>query len=315
MQFNSAVFHRSVHLDESRLEPLDLNCPFCSSTNRQPVYILQKTPEVLLLQCNSCHAISASRIPTDEALTKYYSGYYDSSASQVDAKQVTLDNPERLAKKMADMCTHCQNNTSVSILDFGGGDGTISHLTAMQLIRRGVGQVKITVVDFGEKVVRPQDSRITINRVSSLTDIQNLYGFVIASAVIEHHPRPRLLLRDLLQRMDKGGLFYVRTPSIFPVMKLLQPVGVRVDYTYPAHIHDLGQKFWENFFTEARAGEFHILKSRPSIVATTIYKHFLNTLAAHLFKAPWYLFGKSYKYVGGWEVFVRKNLEENVISR
>ena len=163
--------------------------------------------------------------------------------------------------------------------------------------------------------MRPQDSRITIDKVNSLTDISSLYGFVIASAVIEHHPRPRILLRDLLQCIEKGGFFYARTPYIFPIMKLFKPVGVRVDFTYPAHIHDLGQGFWVSYFTEDQSGEFQILKSRPSIVQTTISKHFLNTVTAHLFKSPWYLFGKSYKYVGGWEIFVRKVQGEDIRSR
>ncbi len=74
MQINTAMFQRSLHLDESNLEPPDSSCPFCSSTNRQQVYILQKSPEVLLLRCVVCHALSASRMPKDDALAEYYSG-------------------------------------------------------------------------------------------------------------------------------------------------------------------------------------------------------------------------------------------------
>jgi hypothetical protein len=77
-------------------------------------------------------------------------------------------------------------------------------------------------------------------------------------------------------------------------------------------MHDLGQTFWEFYFTKEQRGAFQILESRPSIVETTIRKHFLRTLAAYSFKAPWYLLGKSYKCVGGWEIFVRKALQERM---
>ena len=315
MQINTAIFHRSLHLDESNLEPPDSRCPFCSSTNRQHVYILQKNPEVLLLRCVVCHALSASRMPIDEALAEYYSDYYDSSASQASDGQITFDEPIRLARNLADMYRRYRGDATVAILDFGGGDGTISHLVAMQLIERGAAQVNITVVDYSKKIVRPQDSRVAINRADSLVDIGDPYGFVIASAVIEHYPRPRVLLRDLLQCVEQGGIFYARTPYMYPIMKLCQLIGVKVDFTYPGHLHDLGQAFWEVYFTNKQPGDFQILESKPSMVETTLRKHFLRTVAAYAFKAPWYLLGRSYKYVGGWEVFVRKVSSEDVRGR
>jgi hypothetical protein len=102
---------------------------------------------------------------------------------------------------------------------------------------------------------------------------------------------------------------------MFPIIKLLRLVGVKVDFTYPGHIHDLGQAFWEGYFKKEQSNDFQILDSRPSMVETTLRKHFLRTIAAHAFKAPWYLLGKSYKYVGGWEVFVRKSSRENARGR
>jgi 2-polyprenyl-3-methyl-5-hydroxy-6-metoxy-1,4-benzoquinol methylase len=206
-------------------------------------------------------------------------------------------------------------DTVVSILDFGGGDGTISHLASRQIIKRGAEQVNITIVDYGTKIVDTQDDRIVIERVNSLDNIFAEYGLVIASAVIEHYPRPSILLRSLLQRMEVGGIFYARTPYIYPLMKLLRPIGVNVDFTFPGHLHDLGQSFWEGYFMREKTGGFQILQSRPSIVETTFHKHFFRTAVAHLLKAPWYLLGKSYKFVGGWEIYVQKNSSEHVKNK
>ena len=307
MALNTAVFHRSQHLSENMLEPADPMCPFCNGEKREPELTLQQSPEILLLQCKSCHSVSASRMPTDEALAKYYGEYYETSASA--SEQVTFDAPERLAKKLANMYITCGKGPSVSILDFGGGDGTIAYLTALHLIKRGVPQVKITVVDYNKTLLSSNDSRITLKRRDSLEGIGDPFDLVIASAVIEHHPHPRVLIQDLFRLIDDGGLFYARTPYTLPLMKLFSLIGIKLDFTYPAHVHDLGQGFWENYFASEQPSQFNVLKSRPSIVQTTISKHFLTTIAAHLFKVPWYLIGKSYKLVGGWEVFARKNTD------
>ena len=127
MQINTAIFHRSLLLDESMLEPLDSRCPFCCGTNRQEVYTLQKSPDVMLLHCHTCHAVSASRMPTDEVLGKYYGGYYESSHRTTSEGQITFDEPTRFGRKLADMYRRQRNDACVSILDFGGGDATISH--------------------------------------------------------------------------------------------------------------------------------------------------------------------------------------------
>ena len=312
MAIKAAVFNKTLNLDESKLEPPDPRCPLCSSTDRQPVYILQETPEILLMNCNACHAASASRIPTKEALEEYYSAYYDSAAIQTPDNHATFDHPMRLSVNLANDYISYQGDSHISILDFGGGDGTISQLLGMQLVKRGAAHVDITVIDYHKKLVSPQDSRISINRRDTLDKLDCLYGFVIASAVIEHNPRPRTLLRSLMQRVERGGIFYIRTPYMLPLMKLLRILGLRVDFTYPGHLHDLGQVFWEGYFMNECPDDFQILKSNPSLVQTTLRKHFIRTALAYSLKAPWYLLGRSYKYVGGWEILVRKRSREDV---
>lgn len=86
-------------------------------------------------------------------------------------------------------------------------------------------------------------------------------------------------------------------------MKLLARFGVRLDFTYPAHLYDFGEGFWKKFF--AKSGiNFKLIISRPSMVETTFTQNFPRTLIAYILKAPWYILRKNYGLVGGWEVFV-----------
>lgn len=251
-------------------------------------------------------------MPTNETLNKYYSNYYNTPDSKSSGEQVTFEEPLRLAKNLADVYRNHQDNDAVTILDFGGGDGTISYLLAEQLISSGVQQVNITLVELNERVVKSQDDRITINKVNSISDVSHRYKFVIASAVIEHYTQPKVLLENLLKCLEPGGIFYARTPYMVPIMKLFKYFGIKIDFTFPGHVHDLGQSFWEGYFNNEEKSQFKIIASRPSIVETTLSGNYLRTIAAYIFKAPWYVFGKLYTYVGGWEIFIQ--LETNKSS-
>jgi transcription elongation factor Elf1 len=308
MKIRAAIFHQSLHLGNDKLGLPEPECPLCGSTNRQSVYLLQEDPDVLLLACDNCHASSASRMPTDSALEEYYNTYYKSSYRSESGLKITFDDASRFGKYLANKFFQYQSKSHISILDFGGGDGSISHSVAVELLSRGMCKVDITVIDYNEDTVIPQDSRISITRENKLEDISSKYNVVIASAVIEHIPKPRGILDGLLNQLETGGIFYARTPYVVPLMRMSSRVGIKWDFTYPAHIHDLGQHFWEAYFDSiVSIRDFRILQSRPSIVETTFKEHFLKTVAAYSLKAPWYLIGGSYKLVGGWEVFVVKN--------
>jgi SAM-dependent methyltransferase len=177
----------------------------------------------------------------------------------------------------------------------------------MKFVESASSPIIVTVVDYGQNLVTPQNELVILEKTESLSVLTGAYDLVIASAVIEHYPSARLLLEQLLQRTNPGGIFYARTPHMLPIMGLFRLFGISIDFTYPGHVHDLGQTFWEGIFAKEYANTFQILESRPSIVETTLRKHFLRTVAAYSFKAPWYLLGKSYKHVGGWEIFARRN--------
>jgi SAM-dependent methyltransferase len=294
----ATLFHRSAcMLDQDLMEPGN-SCPFCASTERIPVAILQEMPEVSLLYCRTCHGASASRMPKPKALEEYYSHYYDDKE-----EKITLDTPDRMACHIQRHAGPSMGNLigqEVSILDYGGGDGSISIRLAQKLLKQGAGKVSIALVDY--------DRRILISRPESLDEIpEQSMDLVIASAVIEHVPEPRQILGRLFSSLKQGGVFYARTPYVTPLSKLTKVFGVRFDFTYPAHVHDLGARFWNNIPNMLPlTGKYRIIRSTPSIVETSFGQHFLRTLVAHMLKMPGYVFKESYGLVGGWEVFIQR---------
>lgn len=306
-KMKATLFHHSAHLSEQDLLAPDTSCPFCASTERTPIAILQEEPEVALLYCRACHAASASRMPRPETLEKYYSHYYDDKE-----EKVTLDTPVRMAShivryarpSMADLA-----GRDVFVLDYGGGDGSISTKVAHELLGQGAGKVNIALVDYDRSTMEASGQRIQITRPDDLAQIADQsMDLVIASAIIEHIPEPREVLTRLLASLKPGGIFYARTPYVTPLSKLAKVVNSRFDFTYPAHVHDLGAKFWNNVVNILPLdGEYQVLRSTPSIVETSFRQHFLRSLAAHVLKMPGYVFKETYGLVGGWEVFIRRH--------
>jgi transcription elongation factor Elf1 len=306
MKIGATIFHGSRHLTENQLLERQTACFFCEASARKPIYYLQEEPKVTLLQCAACGAVSASRIPKPEALDDYYSHYYEQSKAFTTEERVTFHDSQRFGRHLARRILRYGRGNAVSVLDFGGGDGCIAIRTAEVLLRAGIEHVDITVVDHNEKLMAVDDPRIVVTRSGTL-DTGRQYSMVIASAIIEHLPHPKSVLIQLVNRLALHGIFYARTPSVVPLMKLLKPLGVRIDFTFPGHLHDLGQNFWEALFEKVFSPEdFVILESRPSIVETSFRESFIRTLAAYLLKAPWHLAGRRYGLVGGWEIFVQK---------
>lgn len=304
----AAVFHNTRQLEEQQLLPPEAACPFCADIDRKKVASLQKNPDVDLLLCSKCHAVSASRMPSQEVLTEYYQSYYDDRD-----EKVTIDAPKRMATHIFHLASRvlrhrlCGKN-DVNILDFGGGDGSISIAIGEQLITSGATSISITLVEYLAQPKAVADSRIVVTPFNTMDEIvPGTFDLVIASAVIEHLPAPYAAINSLLRSMDSGGVMYVRTPFILPFIRLASLMGGHVDFSYPGHLHDLGAQFWNNLSANILApGTYEIIHSRPSIVETTFTHHFFRTIIAYILKAPWLVFRRYYPFVGGWEVVIRK---------
>ena len=309
MRVTGAAFQSSRHLRDDQLLAPHNACLFCGFDRRTPAGLLQNNPDVQLLKCSRCGAASASRLPTSDALDEYYGSYFASASAGQGRSRVTFGDASRFGRHLASRISAHLGRASIRVLDFGGGDGTVTVEAARHLIARGVRRVDVTVVDYNATLTPTGSPDITITHRDSIEAFEPAsQDCVIASAVIEHIPRPKDSLDRLLALVNDGGLFYARTPCVAPWMTLTGQVGVKWDFTFPAHIHDLGQDFWERFFPcEAACGRFSLLESSPSPVETTLGQHFTRTLAAYACKAPWHLLGRRYSLMGGWQVLARKS--------
>lgn len=305
----TSFFQKAEHLRENQLLPAEKACPFCSSLDRERVAVLQRSPDVYLLTCRNCHASSASRMPTQETLDEYYRSYYERSYYKERERKVTIDIPEKLAAHIfTETSGKLHYKRSINILDFGGGNGEISVRLAKRFLAIGSDEVTVSLVDYTEGMLPVEDSRITLTRYAMLSQVRTQkYQIVIASAIIEHLPSPLQDIIDLFGVLQEGGIFYARTPYVLPFSKIFNSIGLKFDFQYPGHIHDLGSEFWNAIFEKLPIeGEYEYLKSKPSLVETSYKDHFIRTVLAYVFKAPWYLFGNGYGLVGGWEVFIRR---------
>jgi 2-polyprenyl-3-methyl-5-hydroxy-6-metoxy-1,4-benzoquinol methylase len=309
MPISAAVYHAGKFLQEHELLPESKACPWCKfAENRARVLSLQTSPDVWLLKCPACHAVSTSRVATESAIDSYYASYYSDTAEN----RVTCGSPSRHARHICRYAKHPISTPRIAILDFGGGDGSISYAVAVELAKRSSVAIEIIVVDYNSSLVVSTHPRVTLSHASTLQEVPEgkVFDLVLASAILEHIPEPADITRKLLQRLAPDGYFYARTPYMAPLIQLLSRMHVAVDFTFPAHFHDLGQDFWDRILPtlDMASPEWTLVRSRPSLVETSFSDNAGRTILAHAMKAPWWLLRGSYPLLGGWEVFIHRRL-------
>jgi SAM-dependent methyltransferase len=296
-----------MHLKEECLMPPEPACPLCSyDGERSTVLRLQSDPDVFLLACPNCRGSSASRLPTGEALRAYYSRYYDAGIFR-ESDKVTFHDPQRFARHVLRRAGTHLRGQNLKILDYGGGDGKLSSAIAELWLGGRTAHVDIILVDYnaGRNHTSRKDISLVCREKLETEDAKDC-DLVLASGILEHIPHPRTDFTRLLSAVRPGGLFYARTPCVASLLRILQRLGLSVDFTYPAHVHDMGEVYWSQILTflPAEFQRYSVIWSQPSIVETTLRKNGLRTLAAHLMKLPWWILGSRYSFVGGWEVFI-----------
>ncbi len=239
-----------------------------------------------------------------------YSSFWSAATDQ--DEKVIFDHPERLARHLSRAVAPRLTSSTLRVLDFGGGDGTISAMLGDDLLTAGsCDRVQVTVVDVGGHA-RETRGRVSVENRLRLGDVPDLgYDFVMASAVLEHLLSPGVTMSALMRSLKPGGIFYARTPFMRPLLRALPFARIcRRLFPYPMHLHDMGPDFWRTSLSVLGMGsEFEIVKSRPTLSEGTLDKHLLSALAARALKAPWRLLGERYGLVGGWEVFIRRSAE------
>jgi 2-polyprenyl-3-methyl-5-hydroxy-6-metoxy-1,4-benzoquinol methylase len=305
----ATAFHSGAHLEETDLHAAESACPLCSFRGDRPAaLLLQSKPSVSLLECPNCGGFSASRLPTEDALRAYYSKYYQQNIFQ-DAEKVTFDEPQRFAEHLALKAKPFLSRPDLQILDFGGGGGDLAIATARLLLEGGASHVHVILVDYNAALARNDSPDISVECHDNLASAgAKECDLVLASGILEHIPYPQEDFARLLSALRPGGLFYARTPAVAPLFRILQHMGLPVDFTFPAHVHDMGEAYWSTILglLPGPFSDYSVIWSRPSIVETTLRKNALRTLAAYVMKAPWRLLGRRYQLVGGWEVLIQR---------
>jgi len=300
--------NQTIHLEESDLDAFRVGCVICNGKSRFSVGPLQEQPKIELLSCRGCGVVSASRIPSAATLSKFYSNYYEDAFYQSRSEKVAVQVPKALADHIRREVEPRLQEKTLAILDFGGGDGSVAAAIAASLGKRR-SSIIIHVVDYNPQVIAQSPAKtVSIAKVSNLNDLTHTgFDLVLASAVLEHIPYPVKTLEQLLSQTCAGGIFYARTPYMVPLRRLLHAFGKTIDFTFPAHIHDMGSAFWDRILVTLKLqDQFEILISRPSVVESSFRQSPLRTLIAYALKAPWFLLGNRWGLVGGWEVFIRR---------
>jgi len=174
--------------------------------------------------------------------------------------------------------------------------------------------VHVVLVDYNAALARGDSQDISVECHENLASASAKdCDLVLASSILEHIPYPQEDFTRLLSAVRPGGLFYARTPCVAALFRILQRIGLPVDFTYPAHVHDMGEAYWSSIlrFLPPPFQQYSVIWSHPSLVETTLRKNAMRTVAAYVMKAPWRILGNRYQFVGGWEVLIRRPLESH----
>ena len=253
--------------------------------------------------CSDCHIGYADRQPTPVFLNNYYSNYYDSTQNITIKKELLINHIIQLIGVI-------KTDEEYNILDFGGGDGSVGFGIALKILELNNDlKINLFVVDPNSGNLSKINKCISVFNFKSIESL-NFFGkmdLVIASAVLEHIKIPKKTILLLFEQLKMNGKFYARTPYIFPFKSLLHKIGVNLKMEYPEHLFDMGNKFWNSILgTLNQQNNFEIQISKASLVETTFRSSFTTTLIATVFKFPSRILKKSYHFVGGWEVLIKK---------
>ena len=257
-----------------------------------------------MLYCPQCGGYSASRMPSEDMLRRYYARYYENSG-----RVSTFKDPDAFARHILGGAGNLRGMESPAILDFGGGGGDLSRAVAGLLLRGGAARVSIDLVDYNSGLSRSDSQQVCIQAHQTLEAVDGReFDLVLASAILEHIPEPWPVITRLFTSLRSGAVLYARTPAMVHLFRLFDRFGLHYDFTFPAHVHDMGQDFWERILERLppSCGKFRLLSSRPSIVETSFRANPVRTAMAYALKSPWHVLGRHYGLVGGWEVFVQQ---------
>jgi len=294
-----------IPVEEKYLETEQAYCPCCRKEYgvRKITGIVQRDPDVNWVECETCKAWSASRMPRKECLAEAYL-----LAHQLHHEDESFNDYLRLARHIIRLAGLEKGSLPpreyFDILDFGGGNGGLLSAMKKEIPDQGYTYTVVDVSNAGQPT-----NRNGIKLLDHLPENGKQYQLVIASAVLEHIPDVYNTLTQLYSSLPEGGILYIRTPWHGPIKQIF----AGIDLGYPGHVHDMGQAFWEKIWNVLEF-KVYILYSAPSINQTGYRYDFFRTLVVDVLKMPGNVhnkfrsFGKPtlWPYVGGWEILVQK---------
>jgi hypothetical protein len=291
-----------------------MSCSYCGKRNFEQVGRVKNSRVISLIRCNNCKLVSTNYFPNENFLNYYYAFKFPHLVQKYNVEQnlqITFSKPDRFAKRLLSLIpTTVSDLKEISILDFGGGDGTLA-IEFAQLLSPTC-KVHITVVDFGNSIAQHSLTNISLKKFQNIPS-SDKYDLIIASASVELIADFGKVLRSMLHSLrGQDSCMYVRTNYILPIKKIV-PL---VDFTFPAHLHDIGPDFWKAF-QEIERGRYSILKSETPISELDFRTFPLRWIFGSLLKLPSRverkLFPKAsrvlWKFVGSWEVVISKNVK------
>ncbi|MFN8284397.1 MAG: methyltransferase domain-containing protein [Chitinophagales bacterium] len=278
-------------------------CPCCkhNTIENRITGTIQQYPVVSWLECKNCKVWYASRMPKQFLLKDAY---------LLGQQQQPVDESFNNYKRLANHILSVTNFESLAfgdefsnILDFGCGNGELL------LAIKNVLNTKKYVYSGIDIIVDEYQFKDDIHFFNAVDKIDKQNQLVIASAVLEHIPLFNETLKRLYDKTASGGLIYIRTPWHAPFKKIIK----NLDLGFPGHLFDLSQDFWENIWSKIGCN-IEIIHSAPSVNQTEYKYQLVRTFLADALKFPAYLHNKFrkygntiwWKYVGGWEIVVRK---------
>ena len=219
-------------------------CSTCGLANDARSYGRRLRGDIVVTKCSHCGVSGLLPAPTSDQLREHYSSYYLTQGHS----------PERLQhlsnrhKPVFDyLLRHAVHQGRLSVLDYGFGAGAFLHHVAARghtafgadVSTSNLEQLRRLSCDMGLEI-----EAVEVSAENFLALAGQSFDVVTLFQVIEHVPKPLVLLKGLTQYQDAGGLLYVECPNdraALCAIKRLLPSYYETptwgSLKYPEHLH------------------------------------------------------------------------------
>lgn len=174
-------------------------CCLCRNTKLSLVHVLQKWH---IYKCANCSFMFVYPYLTDRQLNLLYSGFdnniFEKNSITVNDSKQSL----RFINKYRDK--------QINMLDIGCGNGCFLEEASNNFWRVSGVEISSKLIKFLKRIYHfpiYQGNILSIN-------IHKKYDILTLNQVIEHFPKPRLLIKRCFKLLNTNGLIYIATPNI-----------------------------------------------------------------------------------------------------